>query len=265
MPIGIRPAGPEDVDYVRRALFEAVSWNPERIFRRTNSRSRIPARALPRRLGAPRRPRCHRRGGWRGGRAWRAAFSRPTITATATSMTRRPSWRLPCGREGVARASGRSSWLHSRSPRAGGRLLAVEPFGRRRQSGPASPVRAARLRGADRRRGGVRMLQRVSHRPRPARSASAGTRRSPSHAPRHPRRGSPSESRAPRSGRQSQRSRRVELHEADAALVLGGERLEDRLHGPTRPAPRRPEVDDDRVAGVEHLVLECRVGDFVHR
>ena len=30
VPIGIRPAGPEDVDCLRQALFEAVSWDPER-------------------------------------------------------------------------------------------------------------------------------------------------------------------------------------------------------------------------------------------
>ncbi len=54
----------------------------------------------------------------------------------------------------------------------------------------------------------------------------------------------------------------VQPHEAD--LVVGGDRLQDRLDRLARLAPRRPEVDDRRAAGGDHLVLERRVGDLSH-
>src|SRR5581483_4753395 len=55
----------------------------------------------------------------------------------------------------------------------------------------------------------------------------------------------------------------VQLDELDL-LRLAGELLERRRHGPARPAPRGPEVDDDRLPGVEDVPLKARVGDVAH-
>src|SRR5690606_6270648 len=54
----------------------------------------------------------------------------------------------------------------------------------------------------------------------------------------------------------------VELDDADPALVLGGDLVEDRRHLLARAAPLRPEVDDDGDVGAEHLRVEGGVGDL---
>ena len=66
-----------------------------------------------------------------------------------------------------------------------------------------------------------------------------------------------------RSGRRPRVLVDVDLHELDR---LGGrvELLERRLDRLARAAPGRPEVDDDRRAGLQHLGVEGLVGDGAH-
>jgi hypothetical protein len=54
----------------------------------------------------------------------------------------------------------------------------------------------------------------------------------------------------------------VQPHEPEP--VLGGERLQDRLDRLARLAPRRPEVDDDRPVGLEHVCAEPGVRRLDH-
>src|SRR5205085_10332062 len=56
----------------------------------------------------------------------------------------------------------------------------------------------------------------------------------------------------------------VQLRELDAARVLLGELLHDRMDSSARSAPRGPEVDDDRRRRAEDVLLERRVGDVLH-
>src|SRR4029079_11572482 len=44
-------------------------------------------------------------------------------------------------------------------------------------------------------------------------------------------------------------------------LPLAGDLLQDRCDHAARPAPGRPEVDEDGVLGLEDVSLEARVGD----
>src|SRR5438067_1761284 len=55
---------------------------------------------------------------------------------------------------------------------------------------------------------------------------------------------------------------RVHIELGDAHVVLlRGDLLEDRSDHAARPAPGRPEVDQDGRARLEDLLLECAVGD----
>src|ERR1044071_816560 len=57
----------------------------------------------------------------------------------------------------------------------------------------------------------------------------------------------------------------VDVHLGDDrfSLVVRGELFDDRADDPARSAPRRPEVDEDRLAAVDDL-LEVRVGDLLY-
>ena len=84
-------------------------------------------------------------------------------------------------------------------------------------------------------------------------------------AARRRRTGSPSGSRARRSGDASTGFSSMSSFTNSTVSVSLGELLEDGCDRPARAAPRRPEVDDDRLAGAEHVRLEARVGDVAHR
>src|SRR5262245_1836057 len=56
----------------------------------------------------------------------------------------------------------------------------------------------------------------------------------------------------------------VQFREADLALVLSFQLGEDRLDGVAGAAPGGPEVDDDRLVGLEHVTLEAVVGHLAH-
>src|SRR5438876_2809723 len=55
----------------------------------------------------------------------------------------------------------------------------------------------------------------------------------------------------------------VQLDELDL-LRFAGDLLEHGVHGMARSAPRRPEVDDDGLPRLEHVLLEARVCDLAH-
>ena len=54
----------------------------------------------------------------------------------------------------------------------------------------------------------------------------------------------------------------VQLREREPTTGLGLERGENRLDGPARPAPGRPEVDEDRAGG--DRVGKVRCAQFAH-
>src|SRR5436190_19207532 len=56
----------------------------------------------------------------------------------------------------------------------------------------------------------------------------------------------------------------VQLRDLDLAVCLRLQLLQDRLDRATRPAPRRPEVEDDRHVALEHVALERLVGYLEH-
>src|SRR5215217_2943659 len=54
----------------------------------------------------------------------------------------------------------------------------------------------------------------------------------------------------------------VQLHDLEV-LALSGQLLEMGSDDPTRSAPCRPEVNEHRLVGLEHLGLEVLIGDLV--
>src|SRR5438105_9496695 len=55
----------------------------------------------------------------------------------------------------------------------------------------------------------------------------------------------------------------VHLHDLDLIAQLAVELLHDRGDHPARPAPRRPEVHEHRLVGLQNGGLELAVGDFL--